>query len=694
MSDPITSLHYAPNGNIVNNTYAPGAVGFNVADISSAGELPYLPAGVEALAWFGMTGGVTDTFKAAVASFAGATNLFGIYLADEPGGSATTAANLKAESDYIHATLPGVKTFMVEQNLGSEYSPSFFYTPSNTDIDLFGLDPYPVQTNVNNNLDYSIIPLTVGVAEADGISQQQIVPIYQAFGGGGYSTYILPTPAQEQTILSTWGSVIPNPVFDYAYSWGVQANDTALVTDPALQQVFAVHNALTASPPTVSPPTVSPPTVSPPPVSPPAPPPPPASVTDVVSIGVSGPSGIDSQGNGDLNAGKTVLLTVDFSAPVTVTGAPTLSLNDQGTATFTGASGPSSSLLFTYVVAAGQNTSDLSVSSLDLPAGATIKDASLNEADVSGATNYQLPGILQIDTAAPSISINTIANNNIVLKSTAGSGFPISGTTVGAENGQAVTIAILNSAQAVMDTYTTTDQNNAWSVNVSSAQATALADGSYTVTANVSDLAGNAAAQANQALTVDEDRSAEAPVLKIASSALTVNASASAPLGITATPVDSDDRVSVKIAGVPSYETITAPSGDTVSRSSQGGTYTYVVTESASAAGTPLTGLTLTSHYTGSSNPVSNLTVTASDTTSGETATSSSKRITVTDPGASTSASTSASTPPASVDHTTALFTQYLAAGFDNDKSGAGQIASWHSGRDVDGRAFLSNPHH
>ena len=84
-----------------------------------------MPAGVEALAWFGMTGGVTDAFKAAVNSYIGATNLFGIYLADEPDPSSAPAANLKAEADYIHATLPGVKTFMVEQNLGTEYQPVF-----------------------------------------------------------------------------------------------------------------------------------------------------------------------------------------------------------------------------------------------------------------------------------------------------------------------------------------------------------------------------------------------------------------------------------------------------------------------------------------------------------------------------------------------------------------------------------------
>ncbi|MGC2783579.1 MAG: hypothetical protein WA397_07045, partial [Roseiarcus sp.] len=31
--------------------------------------------------------------------------------------------------------------------------------------------------------------------------------------------------------------------FDYTYSWGAQEGDTALGQDPALQQVFAAHNA-------------------------------------------------------------------------------------------------------------------------------------------------------------------------------------------------------------------------------------------------------------------------------------------------------------------------------------------------------------------------------------------------------------------------------------------------------------------
>jgi hypothetical protein len=38
MSEPNTSLHYTANGNFVNGQYAPGADGFNLADISSASQ--------------------------------------------------------------------------------------------------------------------------------------------------------------------------------------------------------------------------------------------------------------------------------------------------------------------------------------------------------------------------------------------------------------------------------------------------------------------------------------------------------------------------------------------------------------------------------------------------------------------------------------------------------------------------------
>jgi hypothetical protein len=110
---------------------------------------------------------------------------------------------------------------------------------------------------------------------------------------------------------------------------------------------------------------------------------------------------VASPSKGDLDAGKVVTLTVDFSKKVTVTGHPVLKLNDGGLARYVAGSG-TTALRFDYTVAAGQNTPDLTVTGLVLPSGVTIKDAAGNNAVLSGAVRNP-PGILQIDTTAPEV---------------------------------------------------------------------------------------------------------------------------------------------------------------------------------------------------------------------------------------------------------------------------------------------------
>jgi RTX calcium-binding nonapeptide repeat (4 copies)/Protein of unknown function (DUF2974) len=119
----------------------------------------------------------------------------------------------------------------------------------------------------------------------------------------------------------------------------------------------------------------------------------------ITSIVTSG-AGI-TNGKGDLDAGKTVVLTVNFNANVTVTGAPILTLNDGGNANYAGGSG-TSALTFTYVVAEGQNTPDLTVTELTLNGG-TIEDAAGNDAVLTGAMRNPAR-ILQIDTTAPTVT--------------------------------------------------------------------------------------------------------------------------------------------------------------------------------------------------------------------------------------------------------------------------------------------------
>ena len=83
-------------------------------------------------------------------------------------------------------------------------------------------------------------------------------------------------------------------------------------------------------------------------------------------------------------------------------------------------------------------------------------------------------------------------------------GFAINGTTDGVENGQTVTVTIVNGSGVTVETFTTTVANNGWSVNVSPTNARALSDGNYTVTADVSNALGTATARASQNVTVDQ----------------------------------------------------------------------------------------------------------------------------------------------------------------------------------------------
>jgi hypothetical protein len=142
----------------------------------------------------------------------------------------------------------------------------------------------------------------------------------------------------------------------------------------------------------------------------------------VASVAASG-SGITS-GSGKLNAGDVVTLTVNLSEAVTVTGGtPTLMLNDGGVATYAGGSG-TNALTFSYTVGAGQNTSDLAVTAVNLNS-ATVKDNAGNTANLAGAV-VNPSGTLQVDTIAPAVSSVAASGNGI----TAGNGKLAFGDTV------------------------------------------------------------------------------------------------------------------------------------------------------------------------------------------------------------------------------------------------------------------------
>ncbi|MGH3168132.1 MAG: hypothetical protein ACRDN0_19895 [Trebonia sp.] len=249
---PVTSLHYTPNDNFSpSGRYMPGADGFNLADVSGYAKdrLDTLPAGVRGLVWLMSCDGATAAFRSTVDAFAGDPKLFGFYVMDEPLPSTCPAANLLAEDKWIHAHVPGAKTFAILENLGNEARPTFAgsYTPRDSGLDLIGIDPYPVRSELLSP-DYPEIAESVRAAEAIGWPRSSIVPVYQTFGGGAFPDeangyWQLPTADQERQMLADWAAVIPRPVFDYAYSWGSQKGDTALGLSTALRDVFAEKNA-------------------------------------------------------------------------------------------------------------------------------------------------------------------------------------------------------------------------------------------------------------------------------------------------------------------------------------------------------------------------------------------------------------------------------------------------------------------
>ena len=174
---------------------------------------------------------------------------------------------------------------------------------------------------------------------------------------------------------------------------------------------------------------------------------------------------------GDLDAGKTVTVTVNFSKVVNVSGTPTLTLNDNGgVATYNSGSG-TNALTFIYTVGAGQNTPALSVTSVNLLGGAMIADSSGNAAPLTLAGLTETGP--QIDTTAPNapvISSDTVnAGNSVTLTGTA----------------TANSMVTLYNGSASLGTVTATSAGN-WTYTTA-----AFPNGTYQLDATTTDAAGN-----------------------------------------------------------------------------------------------------------------------------------------------------------------------------------------------------------
>jgi cyclophilin family peptidyl-prolyl cis-trans isomerase len=135
-----------------------------------------------------------------------------------------------------------------------------------------------------------------------------------------------------------------------------------------------------------------------------------------------------TQATGAYGAGTAIPITVTFSEPVTVTGAPQLALNAGSTAlaTYSSTSTDGKTLTFSYTVAAGDSSSDLdytSTTALTLNGG-SIQDAAGNAATLT------LPTTGTDGLAAQNIVIDTTAPTVTAVSSTQATGAYGAGTAI------------------------------------------------------------------------------------------------------------------------------------------------------------------------------------------------------------------------------------------------------------------------
>ncbi|WP_112979353.1 BapA-related adhesin SiiEA [Escherichia coli] len=185
----------------------------------------------------------------------------------------------------------------------------------------------------------------------------------------------------------------------------------------------------------------------------------------------------------------------------------------------------------------------------DGDASAQVRVTNVNGNSATATHEYS------VDSAAPTVTINTIASDNIINASEAAAGVTVSGTST-AETGQTLTVTLNGT-----NYQTTVQADGSWSLTLPASDLTALANNGYTLTASVSDLAGNPGS-ASKGVTVDTT----APVISFNTVAgddviNDVEHTQAQIISGTATGAVAGDRLVVTIAGQ-QYVTSTDASGN------------------------------------------------------------------------------------------------------------------------------------
>ena len=262
-----------------------------------------------------------------------------------------------------------------------------------------------------------------------------------------------------------------------------------------------------------------------------------AGVTDTATKDTVAPSlTIDTPIAGDdvINAGE---------APVVAVTGTSTDLADGTVVTVTVTDGAAGLATGTATVNAGIWSLTLDVSAL---ADGTLTFA----ANASDAAANPAPEVTQTatkDAGIPTVTIDTPVAGDDLINAAEAPSFTVTGTTTGVADGTTVLLEVFDAANTSVGTFSTTATGDVWSFVF---DVTALADGDYTLTADVSDAAGNAAPQASAPVTIDT----LAPSVAIADPAPgvanafyvnAVNAAEAAAFAASGTALDAADAVQV-----------------------------------------------------------------------------------------------------------------------------------------------------
>ncbi|MCG2645820.1 MULTISPECIES: Ig-like domain-containing protein, partial [Bradyrhizobium] len=210
--------------------------------------------------------------------------------------------------------------------------------------------------------------------------------------------------------------------------------------------------------------------------------------TDVVSV-------VPSPSSGTEGVGTSIVFSVKFDQTMTVTGKPSLVLNDGGVATYTGGSG-TNTLTFSYTVAASDTkVSALAITQVNLANGAKIANSLGDAAELTGAlktfTGLQVdPGSTSSPLAPTIASFTTdsgvvgdhITNDNTLTLT----GSAVAGSTVKVLDGSTVLGTV------------TANASGAWTLTTA-----ALSDGGHSLTATATTSGGTSVASTALAVTID-----------------------------------------------------------------------------------------------------------------------------------------------------------------------------------------------